>query len=142
MAVGIAAAALVLQVGASKDAAIQAKKERRAQRRLEQLRAARARRRQLAAARARRAELRNQEGVQGVSTSSTATASSAIQSQLASNLSFINAQDALSETAFVASSRRASAEGNAATFSAIGGIAGNFAQRGGNAASEDIFVDG
>ena len=129
VAIAIAAISTVVSIKNQREASKQARRAARAQRRAEKVRAAQRRREQLAESRRRRAEARNAEAVSGVNTSVAAGVQGSIQSQLASNLSFLNQLDTLSEQSFLANTRASRAESNALTAAAVADLSGRFANR-------------
>ena len=108
-----------VSVQQSRQAAAASRRANAARRRAERLRASRQRQTQLREARIRRAQIANQEAVSGATTSAAAGATSAIQSQVASNVSFLNALDTLGESAFQAQQAGSRAASRAATGAAV-----------------------
>jgi len=95
-------------------------KAQRTQQRIADIKAARERRSQVAEARRARAQIESQAGVSGIQGSSGAIgAQSSVQSQLASNLSFLDNVQSLSQQTSIFNQQAAKAQSNAATAGAI-----------------------
>lgn len=128
----VALGAAVLGTGASikqqREMASDQKRARRTQQRLQQVRQARQRRQQIREAQQARSEALAQAVATGMvsgtgKTSAASHATGAIQSQLASNLSFLDQTQGLMQQQSIFQQRAADHAGRAETFSALSGLA-------------------
>lgn len=116
--------------------AVQSRKARKEQRKAEKIQAksaalqnARARRKEIQRGRRARAAIIAQGGAQGLGAggSQVAGATGSVQSQTASNVSFLNQLESLDQARFGRLSKARDFESNAQTFQAVGQAAGSFA---------------
>jgi len=99
----------------------------RTQQRIADIKASRERRKQVAQARQARAQIESQAGAAGIAGSSGAIgAESSVQSQLGSNLSFLDQVQSLSQQTSIFNQQAAKAQSNAATAGAIRDTAAMF----------------
>lgn len=128
----------VASIDAERKATRRQRRANKLQQRIADVKASRERRRMIAEARVKRAQLANAAELTGVSESSGAIAGQGnIQSQAASNISFLDQVQTLNtqSNAFMQSAANASSNANA--FSAIAGVATNVANQTG--AWEKLF---